>query len=226
MKERMVLKTAREGPDAAGEEGSHQSISSRAPVVILPSTREGSVRVEGYSMPEVLYYHQGHSWVALQENGTAVIGIDDFAGKLIGKPDSMNLPRVGKICRQGEKAWSLRRNGKTLDILCPLDGEVIAVNGRAIESPEVLINEPYGSGWLLMVKTRDVNRNLRNLLRGSMASKWMEESARDLRAVFSGDMGLVYQDGGLPEPGLCTQFDSDDWEKLVSRMFMLERKMS
>jgi glycine cleavage system H protein len=219
MKKRMAARPVPNGVAPAQQ----AAAPAQPPLVLLPSTRAGVARVEGYTMPESLYYHQGHAWVAPQDAATAVIGIDEFAGKLMGKPDSIKFPRVGKRYRQGEKVLSLRRDGKTLDVLCPIDGEVIAVNGRAIESPEMLASEPYGAGWLVMFKTRDLQRNLRNLLFGEFARSWMEESAVQLRSMFAGSLGVVYQDGGVPEEGLATQFSAEDWKKLVKRNFMADR---
>ena len=195
---------------------------SPLPAVVLPSVEDGWPRVEGYRMPEGLYYHQGHMWVAQQEAGAAVIGIDEFVGKLIGKPDSIKLPRVGKRYKQGEKILSFRREDKRLDLVCPVDGEVIAINGRAIESPAVLTREPYGAGWLVMLKTRDMKRNLRNLLSGQLARSWMEDSASKLRAMFAGSLGVVYGDGGLPQEGLADHFEAEDWNRLVKQIFMVE----
>jgi glycine cleavage system H protein len=220
MKKRMAARPAPSGVAAAPQ----AAASVQPPLVLLPSTKAGVVRVEGYTMPESLYYHQGHTWVAPQDAATAVMGIDEFAGKLMGKPDSIKFPRVGKRYRQGEKVLSLRRDEKTLEVLCPIDGEVIAINGRAIESPDVLASEPYGAGWLVMFKTRDLQRNLRNLLSGEFARSWMEESAVQLRSMFAGSLGVVYQDGGLPEEGLATQLSAEDWKKLVKRNFMVDRE--
>ncbi len=223
MKKRMAARPAPEGVALSVAQVKPAAASAQPPLVLLPSTGGGVARVEGYTMPETLYYHQGHAWVAPQDAGTAVMGIDEFAGKLMGKPDSIKFPRVGRRYRQGEKVLSLRRGGKTLDVLCPIDGEVIAVNGRAIESPDVLMSEPYGAGWLVMFKTRDLKRNLRNLLSGEFARSWMEESAMQLRSMFAGSLGVVYQDGGLPEEGLATQLSAEDWKKLVKKIFMADR---
>jgi hypothetical protein len=103
-----------------------------------------------------------------------------------------------------------------------VDGEVIAINGRAIESPAVLTREPYGAGWLVMLKTRDMKRNLRNLLSGQLARSWMEDSASKLRAMFAGSLGVVYGDGGLPQEGLADHFEAEDWNRLVKQIFMGE----
>lgn len=177
-------------------------------------------RVEGYMLPESLYYHAGHAWMALQESGAALVGIDDFVSKLIGKPTFIAIPRVGEVFKQGETGWTLRRKGKDLDLASPIDGEVIAVNKQVIDNPEFLSKDPYGSGWLMMIKPKNLKRNLRSLLHGSVAAKWMEESAAELRSVFSGQLGLVFPDGGLPEDGLADYLEQAEWDKLINRIFV------
>ncbi len=177
-------------------------------------------RVEGYLLPESLYYHAGHTWMALQESGAALVGIDDFASKLIGKATFIAVPNVGRVFKQGEKGWTLRRKGKDLDLASPIDGKVIAVNKQVIDNPEFLSKDPYGSGWLMLIEPRNLKRNLRSLLHGSVAPKWMEESAAELRSVFSGRLGLVYQDGGLPEDGLADYLEQAEWDKLINRIFV------
>lgn len=192
-------------------------------VTILPECGKDTTRVEGYALPDSLYYHQGHMWVALQDSGIAVIGMDEFAGKLLGEPTRVKLPRLGEICRQGARTLSLQRNEKIADVLSPLDGQVVAVNGRVIDDPGMVAKEPYGNGWLMMIKPRDIKRGVRNLISGAVARSWIEESAATLRFVFSGSLGPVYQDGGLPEDGLSDQMEDAAWEKLASQVFMLER---
>lgn len=191
-------------------------------IAILPSLEKTTARVEGYAMPECLYYHQGHAWVASQDSATALIGIDEFASKLIGPVKSVLVPKVGESFRQGEAGWTLLHNGKRLDMVFPLDGKVIAVNDHVVEHPEILSQEPYGRGWLVMVQSGNLTRNLRNLLRGSVARRWMEESAAELRSLFSGKLGAVIQDGGLPMEGVADHLTYAEWQKLTSRIFMVE----
>jgi glycine cleavage system H lipoate-binding protein len=226
MKDRMIPEPAPEGPvfrHAFSREATTVASESVPGVAILPGSSGDIERVEGYALPDSLFYHQGHAWVALQDSGTAVIGIDDFAGKLLGKPTSIQMPRVGETCRQGATAWSLSRNEKALNMLSPLDGKVVAVNERALDDPGIITKEPYGNGWLVMVQPRELKRNLRNLISGGIARGWMEESASGLRSTFSGELGPVYNDGGLPEDGLADDIDEAVWDELTSRVFLLER---
>jgi glycine cleavage system H lipoate-binding protein len=226
MKNRMVPEPVPDGPvlkNAFAREAATAPSESMTGVAILPGAGEATARVEGYALPDSLFYHQGHAWVALQESGTAVIGIDDFACKLLGRPTSIQMPRVGETCRQGATAWSLARNGKVLDMLCPMDGKVVAINQRALDDPAIISREPYGNGWLMMVEPRELKRNLRNLISGGVARGWMEESATALRSMFSGQVGPVYNDGGLPEDGLADDIDEAVWNELTSKVFLLDR---
>jgi len=226
MKNRMVPEPAPEGPTverAFAKEAATATSGSMPGVAILPGAGQATARIEGYALPDSLLYHQGHAWVALQESGTAVIGIDDFAGKLLGKPTSIQMPRVGETCRQGATAWSLTRNEKVLDMLSPLDGKVVAVNERALSDPDIITREPYGNGWLMMVKPRELKRNLRNLISGGVARSWMEESATALKSTFSGELGPVCNDGGLPAEGLADDIGEEAWNELTSKVFLLDR---
>jgi hypothetical protein len=74
----------------------------------------------------------------------------------------------------------------------------------------------------MLIKSSSLKHNLRNLLRGNVATRWLEESAAELRSAFSGKLGMVFQDGGLPEGGLADRFDGLGWQKFANRVFMNE----
>lgn len=222
VKKRFILRAAMEV--AVPQNGSviASTAGPEPTVAILPALDKATARVEGYAMPESLYYHQGHAWVAPQSANTALIGIDEFTSKFIGEPRSLNIPHAGESFRQGEKGWSLRNDDKTLEMVFPIDGKVVAVNEQVIQNPALVAQEPYGRGWLLMVESRNLRRNLRNLLKGSVAKRWLEESALELRSLFARRLGIVFQDGGLPEDGLADYINSDEWREFARRMFMVE----
>ena len=97
------------------------------------------------------------------------VGLDDFAQKLIGKVDAIDLPAVGSRLTQGDKGWSLMVDSAEIPMLSPVDGEVVAVNQEVLRSPEILSRDPYGAGWLLKVKSDRLAADTRNLLSGKMA---------------------------------------------------------
>ena len=127
-----------------------------------------------FRVPEGLFYHQGHGWLRPVPDSIGVVGLDDFARKLIGKVDAVELPAIGSRLAQGERGWSLVVDSVRIPMLSPVAGEVVEVNREVLRSPEILRQDPYGKGWLLKVKSSGIASNTRNLLSGKLARTWME----------------------------------------------------
>jgi len=203
--------------------------SSRKPVAIRTaaraSDRSGQPRlapslVGGFSVPEKLRYHPGHTW-ALGESPTLVrIGMDEFASKLIGKLERIALPQRGKWIRQGQKIWTLYRNGAAVDMVSPIEGSIVDINEAAINDPEVARKDPYGEGWLVTVQSPDAKTNFRNLLGGAMARWWTEESASRLQRRMPIALGALAQDGGVAMDDLADQLPDENWTALAKEFFL------
>src|SRR5659263_392924 len=161
-----------------------------------------------FRVPEGYGFHQGHTWMKadiMRPNRQRLVkvGLDDFAQKLIGKVDAVELPAVGTRLAQGDKGWSLMVDSVPIPMLSPVDGEVVAVNQEVLRSPEILSRDPYGAGWLLEVKSDRIAADTRNLLSGKVARVWMETSLANLHPVRHEALGPVLQDGGLPLDGIA-----------------------
>src|SRR5512147_1466412 len=81
-----------------------------------PAKRESALRLQpglvgGFRVPDNLRYHPGHTWALTESPSLVRIGIDDFASKLIGKVESISLPQRGTWVRQGQKIWSVVKDG-------------------------------------------------------------------------------------------------------------------
>ena len=175
---------------------------------------------EWFRVPEGYGFHQGHTWMKVDlmspnRQRLVKVGLDDFAQKLIGKVDAIELPPVGSRLRQGDKGWSLMVDSKTIPMLSPVDGEVVAVNEAVLRSPEILSRDPYGEGWLLKVKSDRIAADTRNLLSGKVARAWMETSLENLHPIRHEGLGPVMQDGGLPLDGIARVLGGDQWADLA-----------
>jgi glycine cleavage system H lipoate-binding protein len=176
--------------------------------------------VGGFSVPEKLRYHPGHTW-ALGESPTLVrIGMDEFAAKLTGKLEKIALPQRGKWVRQGQKIWTLYRNGASVDMISPIEGSIVDINEAAMNDPEVARKDPYGEGWLVTVQSPDAKTNFRNLLGGAMARWWTEESAGRLQRQMPMALGALAQDGGVAVNNLSDQLPDKDWTELTKEFFL------
>ena len=178
--------------------------------------RGGPAGSMGYfRIPEGLFYHQGHGWLRPEPGSIGVVGMDDFAHKLVGPVDAVELPGVGARLAQGDKAWSLVVGSVKIPMLSPVDGEVVAVNPEALRSPADLGADPYGKGWLFKVKSPRISADLRNLLSGKLARAWMENALGTLHPMNPEHLGPVLQDGGLPVEGLARILGGDRWDELA-----------
>lgn len=167
-----------------------------------------------------LYYHPGHTWVALEEGNLAKVGIDDFAQKLLGTPTAIYLPPVGSFITQGEEGWKIQIDGKSIEMLSPISGEVVEVNEDILKNPGELNRNVYET-WLLKVKVPK-KASLKNLLKGNIVKTWMEETVERLRTRLGENLGTVYQDGGVIVSGIAKVIDPQNWDEIVREFLLLE----
>jgi glycine cleavage system H lipoate-binding protein len=173
-----------------------------------------------FRVPEGYGFHQGHTWMKVDlmspdRQRLVKVGLDDFAQKLLGKVDAVELPAVGSRLTQGDKGWSLTIDSKSIPMLSPVDGEVVAVNPEVLRFPGILSRDPYGAGWLLKVKSDRIAADTRNLLSGKVARAWMETSLENLHPIRHEALGPVLQDGGLPVDGIARVLGGDQWADLA-----------
>lgn len=173
-----------------------------------------------FSLPEGLFYHQGHSWLMPQGAELVKVGVDDFAQKLVGRSNKISLPRVGSRIEQGEVGWKLDIGKKNINMLSPVSGSVVAVNKDIATNPDLINQDPYGKGWLMMVKPDNKRATVKNLLTGKVATAWMDKTADELREKMGSELGTVYQDGGLPVSGIAKALSPDAWDKIASEFLL------
>lgn len=190
---------------------------ARAAAVAAPAAGVARFRV-----PQGLFYHQGHSWLRPGPGPMGVVGLDDFAQKLVGRVDTVALPPVGTNLTQGTKGWSLVVDSVSIPMLSPVDGEVVEVNREVERSPAILGQDPYGKGWLLKVRSPRMGADTRNLLSGKVARAWMETALEKLQPLHPEQPGLVLADGGLPVEGLARILGGEKWQDLARTLLLTE----
>ncbi len=176
--------------------------------------------VASFRVPEGLFFHQGHGWLRPEPGPVGVVGLDDFAQKLVGRVEAVELPRVGASLSQGEKGWSLVVDSVAIPMLSPASGEVVEVNREVLRSPAVLREDPYGRGWLLKLKSSRIASEGRNLLSGKVARAWMESALERLHPIPHESLGPVLQDGGVPVEGIARAIGGEQWPE-VARAHLL-----
>ena len=119
----------------------------------------------GSSADQLLPHHLGmsqirfssaHVWVRV-EDGDAVLGLSDCLQDQMGEITSLELPDLGDVLRARRRMGHVESEEASSPIEAPISGEVIDVNAEALENPDIVNGEPYGSGWLLRVRIEDPN---------------------------------------------------------------------
>jgi len=177
--------------------------------------------VAGFQVPDNLRYHAGHTWALSESPDLVRVGMDDFASKLIGKIESITLPQRGRWVRQGQKIWTIFRDGKSVDMVSPIEGTVTDVNDAVAKNPELARKDPFGEGWLVTVQAPDSKINFRNLLGGTLARMWMDDSALRLRKRMPIAMAsALAQDGGVAVDDITAHLPEEDWATLTKEFFL------
>lgn len=108
------------------------------------------------NVPEDLKYSEDHEWIKV-ENGDARIGITDFAQEELGDIVYVELPEVGDEIEMGDMLGVVESVKTVSDVYSPLSGEIIKINEELEESPEIINEDPYGDGWIVVIKISDAS---------------------------------------------------------------------
>jgi glycine cleavage system H protein len=106
------------------------------------------------SYPEDLLYHAEHDWARI-DGDTATLGITWFAQDALGEVVFFDPPNVGGTTKAGEPYAEVESVKAVSDVIAPLSGEIVEVNGSLADTPEKINEDPYGEGWMVKVKLSD-----------------------------------------------------------------------
>ena len=108
-------------------------------------------------------YSKDHEWALIVGN-EVIVGITDFAQEQLGDIVYVDLPEVGSNLDQSSKLGEVESVKAVSDIFSPIGGEVIEVNQAVIDSPELVNQDPSGSGWLVKLAPTDASSEFNSLL--------------------------------------------------------------
>jgi glycine cleavage system H protein len=104
------------------------------------------------NVPANLRYAKSHEWLRPEADGTAMVGITDYAQASLGDITYVQLPKVGAALKAGETFGVVESVKAASDLYAPAAGTVIAVNAALDSAPETLNTAPYDAGWMLKLK--------------------------------------------------------------------------
>ena len=107
-----------------------------------------------FDVPDDLRYLESHEWVRT-DDGTARVGVTDFAQDELGDVVFVELPDEGEELVAGEEFGVVESIKAVSDIYAPISGTVTAVNEALFDRPELVNEDPFGEGWMLDVELAD-----------------------------------------------------------------------
>ena len=140
------------------------------------------MEIEGYLLPDGLYYHKEHFWARVDGN-SVVVGTTDFAQRLAGQVVYVELPAIGKVVEQGKPCGSMESGKWVGRIYAPLSGKVEAVNQELEDSPELINESPYEKGWLFKASPSDLQGELKNLMQGEGVKEFIQSEIERVKKL-------------------------------------------
>jgi len=107
------------------------------------------------NVPAGLRYAKSHEWLKLESDGTATVGISDYAQNSLGDITYVQIPKVGATFKAGETFGVVESVKAASDLYAPAAGTVVAVNSALESAPETVNTAPYDGGWMLKLKLAD-----------------------------------------------------------------------
>ncbi|MFB0562415.1 MAG: glycine cleavage system protein GcvH [Candidatus Lokiarchaeia archaeon] len=129
------------------------------------------VKVNDYEVPDELYYSEDYIWLRV-ENGKVRIGIIDYAQKQLHEIVYVELLSAGDTIKQNMPFGTVESAKSVTDLVAPVSGTIEQVNEELDDKPELINDDPYGKGWLIIVSPTNIDEELKQLMQVEKAVEW------------------------------------------------------
>jgi len=129
------------------------------------------VKVDGYELPEGLYYSKDWFWVKV-EGEKVRMGITDYAQKQLREIVFVELPSEGGTVSANTPFGSVESVKAVSDLISPLSGTIAQINQEVTSKPEILNEDPFNKGWLLIITPSNLNAELSALMDFNKSVEW------------------------------------------------------
>ena len=138
---------------------------------------EGSEMSEEYVIPDGYHYTTEHEWARVQEDGTVLIGVTDYAQKQLHEIVYVELPEVGSEAEYMGVIGAVESVKAVSDMNSPVAGTIVEVNKGLEDSPELINESPHGEGWIAKLKPSNLDGDLARLMDPEAYGKYVAEQA-------------------------------------------------
>jgi glycine cleavage system H protein len=134
--------------------------------------------VEGKEVPGELKYTKDHEWVRV-EGDNCRIGITDYAQNSLHEVVYADLPKIGRVLGKGESFGTVESVKAVSEVYSPVSGEVLETNQKLVDAPELVNQQPYGEGWLILMKPSKLGEELSSLMPAKEYGELLERLSKE-----------------------------------------------
>jgi len=132
------------------------------------------MKVDDTQVPDDLHYTREHEWVKV-ENDRCRVGITDYAQRSLHEVVYVDLPNIGKSLTQNAIFGTVESVKAVSELYSPVSGDVVERNDKLVDSPEFVNQQPYGAGWIVVVKPSRLQDDLKTLLDAKAYASLLQE---------------------------------------------------
>lgn len=179
----------------------------------------------GFSIPGGVFISDSHTWVSMNQEGIGKVGIDDFAKKLIGKVESIDLPNLSMKVKAGQPLFTIRQGNRKVIFNSPVTGIVASINTILKENPDALDVTPYDRNWICAIDPDDIDSEIKNLHIGKSAVSFFQNDIEHFKSVMKEILKAEkkeedeYVNENQLYIGQLEKLSDMNWEKVVSEFF-------
>ncbi len=133
------------------------------------------MEIEGYEMPEEMYYTKEHTWAKVEDDGNVRVGMDAYGATAAGAIEFIDMPEEDDEFEAGEAFGSLESAKWVGGLIMPVGGTIVEVNEDVEDDLEMLAEDPYEESWLILVEPSNLDDDLAKLIHGDDVKPWLEE---------------------------------------------------
>lgn len=137
------------------------------------SSGEEAKVIKGYRFPTDLYYHREHTWVRVEADGNVRVGMNHFFTKAAGVIVNIELPEEESEVMQGGVCGKIQSSKWIGNLVSPVKGRILRVNRDLMNDTTLVNTDPYGRGWVFVIKSFNLQDDLKRLLRPDQLDDWL-----------------------------------------------------
>jgi CheY-like chemotaxis protein/glycine cleavage system H lipoate-binding protein len=177
-----------------------------------------------FSIPGGVFIYKNHTWVNMNQEGIAKVGIDDFAKKLVGNITSLELPNLGMDVKAGQPLFTIKQGNRSVTFSSPVSGKVSQINTLLKENIEALDVTPYERNWVCAIDAENLDNEIKEMHIGKTAVSFFQDDIEKFKTFITDILKSEKKDDEYLEKGLyigqIEKLSDVNWNKVTAEFFV------